>query len=505
MYPERERPNGQPGGVLTLLRLNDRVVDLQRGSATDDAGHSTALRRQAAEVLKVLAAKPGEIVSKDDLMQAVWGNIAVSDDSLVQCVIEIRKALGDDKHQIVRTLPRRGYVLEAKAISDGRNATGVVSATARRGAWIGLAAGLGVLVMAATAYFWPVPVSEADRPAIAVLPLANIKGDSAGEQHELVARADAKVAALEEDLLTARSEIDALRGSVQTAGSAREEALRRELTARRELYTMRRAAYRAGVQMRAAADAKAARERAFEQQQQRADRLAANLALALREVERLKVDAVRASEAADTSLDQAKQTLDVERQKVGLLERDLAAARQSIDALEASATVAETVHATVIKRRQLAEAALMRVGEVLALERNKAESLTRALDTARQERAAAKDDVVRVSTAFRETFEQERDKALRLARELTAARDRIDILSASSSRFKYTSKARDTNKASRRATASVPVAARPARQSGSPEVSAVDFRKPSGPARLTAGALPAALLPTQQLRRGLQQ
>ena len=490
--------------MLTLLRLNDRVVDLQRGSATDDAGHSTALRRQAAEVLKVLAAKPGEIVTKDDLMRAVWGNIAVSDDSLVQCVIEIRKALGDDKHQIIRTLPRRGYVLEAKAIGDGKNATDMFLAKHRRGAWISLAAGLGVLVMAAAAPFWTVWEADADRPAIAVLPLANIKGDSAGEQHELVARADAKVAALEQDLLTARSEIDALRGRVQTAGSAREEALRRELAARRELDAMRRAAYRAEVQMRAAADAKAARERAFEQQQQQADQLVANLALARREAERLKVDAVRASEAADTSLDQAKQTLDVEREKVGRLERDLAAARQSIDALEASAKVATTVHATGIERQQLAEAALMRVGEVLARESNKVESLTRALDTARQERAAAKDDVVGVSKAFRETLEQERNKALRLARELTAARDQIDILSASFARFKNTSKARDTNRESRRATAFVPVAARPARRSGSPEVSAVDFRKPSRPAQLTAGALPAALLPTQRPRRGLQ-
>ena len=89
-------------------------------------------------------------------MQTVWGNIAVSDDSLVQCVIEIRKALGDDKHRIVRTLPKRGYVLETKAIDDNRNAIGVFSATPRRGSWIGLAAGLGVLGMAAAAYFWPV-------------------------------------------------------------------------------------------------------------------------------------------------------------------------------------------------------------------------------------------------------------------------------------------------------------------------------------------------------------
>ena len=412
-----------------LLRLNGRMVDLRRGSVTDDAGHSiTTLRPQAAEILKVLAAKPGEIVTKDELMQTVWGNIAVSDDSLVQCVIEIRKALGDDKHRIVRTLPKRGYVLETKAIDDSRNAIGVLSATPRRGSWIGLAAGLGVLVMAAAAYFWPVRGSEADRPAIAVLPVENTNGDPAGELDEMAARERAKVAALEEDLLAARREIDTLRSSVQTARSAREEALRRELVARRELDTIRRTAYRAGAQVRAAADAKAAQGRAFEEQRQRADQLAGNLALTQREVELLKAEAVRRREAAETSLAQAKRALDEERQKVGLLERGLAVAHQSIDALEASAKVAATVQATATQRRQAAEAALMRAGEALALERNRTESLTHELDTARLEHDAAKDNVVRVSTAIREALEQERDRATSLARELTAARNQIDIL-----------------------------------------------------------------------------
>ena len=114
-----------------LLRLNGRMVDLRRGSVTDDAGHSiTTLRPQAGEILKVLAARHGEIVTKDELMQTVWGNIAVSDDSLVQCVIEIRKALGDDKHRIVRTLPKRGYVLETKAIEDNTNAIARVRSNA---------------------------------------------------------------------------------------------------------------------------------------------------------------------------------------------------------------------------------------------------------------------------------------------------------------------------------------------------------------------------------------
>ena len=242
-----------------LLRLNGRMVDLRHGSVTDDAGRLiTTLRRQTAETLKALAANPGEIVTKDKLMETVWGNIAVSEDSLVQCVIEIRKALGDDKHRIIRTLPKRGYVLETKAIDDDGNATGLPLATHRRVSWIGLAAGLAVPVLGAAAYFWPIPEPDADYSAIAVLPVEKTNGDPAGKWDEMAARERVNVATLEEGLLAARREIDTLRGNVQTARSTREEALRRELEARRELDSIRRTTYQASAQARGAADVKAA-------------------------------------------------------------------------------------------------------------------------------------------------------------------------------------------------------------------------------------------------------
>ena len=186
---------------------------------------------------------------------------------------------------------------------------------------------------------------------------------------------------------------------------------------------------------------------------------------------------------------QAKRALDEERQKVGLLEQDLAVAHQSKDALEASAKVAATEQATATQRRHAAEAALMRAGDALALERNRTESLTHELDTARLEHDGAKDDVFRVSTASREALEQERDRVNGLARELTAARNQIDVLTAS--------KPRDSESANRRATASVPVRARPARKSGSQEIRKVEVSKPSLPDRLTPILLPGALLPVQ--------
>ncbi len=44
-------------------------------------------------------------------MQVVWPGVAVTDDSLVQCIHEIRCALGDEKHAVLKTVPKRGYRL----------------------------------------------------------------------------------------------------------------------------------------------------------------------------------------------------------------------------------------------------------------------------------------------------------------------------------------------------------------------------------------------------------
>jgi DNA-binding winged helix-turn-helix (wHTH) protein len=58
-----------------------------------------------------LAAHSGRVVNKDELFAVIWPDVVVTDDSLVQCVREIRRALHDDEQQIVRTVQRRGYVL----------------------------------------------------------------------------------------------------------------------------------------------------------------------------------------------------------------------------------------------------------------------------------------------------------------------------------------------------------------------------------------------------------
>ena len=92
------------GGFVFLTKSNE--LRTAEGKAVD-------LRSQSAEVLSVLAARSGEIVSKDALMRAVWPDTFVTDDSLTQCIADIRRALGDDGHATVETFPKRGYRLNA--------------------------------------------------------------------------------------------------------------------------------------------------------------------------------------------------------------------------------------------------------------------------------------------------------------------------------------------------------------------------------------------------------
>jgi len=67
-------------------------------------------------VLCHLAMNAGRLVSKQELHEAVWGTVAVSDDSLVQCIRELRLKLGDHDHRLIRTVSRRGYRLDARSI-----------------------------------------------------------------------------------------------------------------------------------------------------------------------------------------------------------------------------------------------------------------------------------------------------------------------------------------------------------------------------------------------------
>ena len=94
------------------LRFDRYVLDLDRGCLLLD-GNEIALRPKTFAVLRYLVENSGRLVSKDELFAAVWPNLAITDDALVQSIGELRRAFGDDGPRLIKTVPRRGYRFES--------------------------------------------------------------------------------------------------------------------------------------------------------------------------------------------------------------------------------------------------------------------------------------------------------------------------------------------------------------------------------------------------------
>ena len=69
------------------------------------AGEEIKLRPKVYETLKYLVEHSGPLIGKQELMQAVWPDAFVTDDSLVQCTLELRRALDDRSQQLLKTVP----------------------------------------------------------------------------------------------------------------------------------------------------------------------------------------------------------------------------------------------------------------------------------------------------------------------------------------------------------------------------------------------------------------
>jgi DNA-binding winged helix-turn-helix (wHTH) protein/TolB-like protein len=93
-----------------IIALGAFTLDLSQSRLMSAKG-DVALRPKAMRLLSVLAQSGGRVVSKDDLMSEVWPDVIVTEDSLTQCVHEVREALGREHAALLKTVPRRGYML----------------------------------------------------------------------------------------------------------------------------------------------------------------------------------------------------------------------------------------------------------------------------------------------------------------------------------------------------------------------------------------------------------
>lgn len=287
-----------------------------------------------------------------------------------------------------------------------------------------------------------------------------------------------KVELLEQELATARQTIDALKTGANQAVAEQAKA----------------------VKDRQAADATA--NQALDEERHKVELLEQELATARQTMDALKTSAnlavaeqakgVKDRQAADVT---ANQALDEERHKVERLEQELATSHQTIAALKTGADRAVEEQAKAVKDRQAADAASSQAREALELERQRADSAMRDLGSARRESDALKQSSVALSAAL----DQERERANGLARSLSAAREEIDRIKEKRQSAAVVGAPRADAAKGVVASALPRVVAQPARKPAVSKKRKVKGSKSPQPVMLATIALPPALLPTRPL------
>lgn len=105
----------------TAYRFAEFTLDLARG-ALFRSGEEVKLRPKVFEVLKYLVENSGRLIGKEEIAKTIWPESFVTDDSLVQCTVELRRALGDPDQRMIKTIPRRGYLFDVAVQASNRSA-----------------------------------------------------------------------------------------------------------------------------------------------------------------------------------------------------------------------------------------------------------------------------------------------------------------------------------------------------------------------------------------------
>jgi adenylate cyclase len=157
------------------------TLDAASGRLTGPSG-SVTLRPKAAALLEVLVRNAGRPLRKEALLESVWRDVTVTEESLTQAIHELRRALGEPHQAMIRTMPRRGYQFDAippsTPVSDGRPALAVLgfenlSGDPSQGLF---AAGLTSDLVAALSMIRQLEVRASGGPAFRDLPPADAAG-----------------------------------------------------------------------------------------------------------------------------------------------------------------------------------------------------------------------------------------------------------------------------------------------------------------------------------------
>jgi TolB-like protein/DNA-binding winged helix-turn-helix (wHTH) protein len=180
-------PSHDRTGPAEVFRLGEWRVDVAPGTLTrGDDQHR--IEPKVMAVLALLARRAGHVVSKEEILAAVWPDAVVEEVALARSVSELRRVLGDEAHQprYIETLPKRGYRVIAPVSVIEPEEGPAPPRSRRRSRWPIPAVALGVVLAAIalwavrsrTGSLHPAPSDDRtrarERPTLAVLPFANL-------------------------------------------------------------------------------------------------------------------------------------------------------------------------------------------------------------------------------------------------------------------------------------------------------------------------------------------
>lgn len=149
--------------------FEDWTLDGHRAALIGEVG-DISLRPKTFEVLQYLVRNAGLMVTREELLSAVWPGVTVTEESLTQCVSEIRQALGESGQRVIKTVPKRGYLFAVpvrEALGRGVNASSLPASAFQADPRAGAADASSV------------QQPRLDDPSLAVLPFANLSGEPA--------------------------------------------------------------------------------------------------------------------------------------------------------------------------------------------------------------------------------------------------------------------------------------------------------------------------------------
>ena len=218
------------------IQVGAWVVEAERNALSRGA-ETILVEPKAMDVLMLLAERVDRVVGRDELLAAAWPGVVVGDEALTQCIIKLRRALGDDSRSpaYIETISKRGYRLIAsvRPIASPSAPTGLEqprppdgpASPRRRTRWVGWLVAASLAVVAASVYYLQRPVfasaeldalatSDAMQPGGVAVSIAPFESLGAEQDQAYLARG------ISDDLMTDLSRLSGLRVIRESATAA---------------------------------------------------------------------------------------------------------------------------------------------------------------------------------------------------------------------------------------------------------------------------------------------